>query len=323
MIGLSFIICHLTPLTFVTTRQIKRACLLSLLQMLSFSHAVAQEFGMRWLYCPQADETQQVWFKRNFHMNEPAAKAVLSIASEGRYIVYVNGYNISSDLFFSNPRGTIGIRDYDITHYLDEGTNTIAVWYSPNYQSRRQLYATVIGEWQSGGRLYLSSEEGWLCRPANARTLPDGTEVIDGPAYLSDWKDYDWKEDSFLLSDWKPAEKATDQDPVVITFCRPDDASCRMQHILKRAKVSEQGRTLTYDFGQPVEGWVRVTLRGMKKGEVVEVNGLRYVCRGGSDDQACRRFTTSTAGIARILLPAGRSRSNITRVEAISITNIQ
>ena len=92
---------------------------------------------------------------------------------------------------------------------------------------------------------------------------------------------------------------------------------------MKRAKVSEQGRTLTYDFGQPVEGWVRVTLRGMKQGEVVEVNGLRYVCRGGSDDQACRRFTTSTAGIARILLPAGRSRSNITRVEAISITNIQ
>jgi hypothetical protein len=93
-----------------------------------------------------------------------------------------------------------------------------------------------------------------------------------------------------------------------------------MQRVLKRAKVSQRGRTVTYDFGEQVEGWVRVTMRGMKKGEVVEVNGLRYVCRGGSDDQACRRFTTSTAGIARITLPAGRSRSNITRVEAIAIS---
>ena len=49
------------------------------------------------------------------------------------------------------------------------------------------------------------------------------------------------------------------------------------------------------------------------------INGLRYTCKGGSDDQACRRFTTASAGTARIILPAGRSRTNITRVEAISV----
>ena len=299
----------------------KRCLILLPFYLFTFLPLSAQEFGMRWLYCPQAEETQQVWFKRSFHMNEPAANAILSIASEGRYIVYVNGYNISTDLFSDNPRGAIAVRDFDVTRFLDEGTNTIAVWYSPVSYGRRQLYAVLSGQWNSGGNFYLSNDQGWRCRTANARTLPDGNEEIDGSRYLSDWKEYDWKDDAFLLSEWKPAVVATDLMPAVISFVRHEVPAFHAQRILKRAKVSQRGNTLTYDFGQPIEGWVRVTMRGMKKGEVMEVNGLRYTCRGGSDDQACRRFTTNSAGIARIILPAGRSRSNITRVEAISISN--
>ena len=36
---------------------------------------------MRWLYCAQAEDTRQVWFKRSIHMSETASKAVLSVAS--------------------------------------------------------------------------------------------------------------------------------------------------------------------------------------------------------------------------------------------------
>lgn len=288
---------------------------------LSLSHAVAQEFGMRWLYSPQADETQQIWFKRSIHMGELTKKAVLSIASEGRYIVYVNGYNISSDLFSSNPRGVIGIRDYSIENYLTEGTNTIAVWYSPVNYSHRQLYAVLSGQWQSGGSFYIGNDKGWTCHVANARTLPDGSEEIDGSRYQSNWKEFDIKENSFMLSEWKPAVVASDLEPAIVTFSHHECYGYHAVRILKRAKVSQNGRTLTYDFGQQFDGWVRVTMRGMKKGDVIQVNGLRYVCKGGSDDQACRRFTIGTAGMAHITLPAGRSRSNITTVEAISITD--
>ena len=281
--------------------------------------AVAQEFGMHWYYSAQTEPTQQVWFKRSFHMNEPATKAVLSVASEGRCIIYVNGYNVSHDLFSDNPSGAIAVHDYQIENLLNVGTNTIAIWYSPVHYTHRQLYSTLSGQWESGGMFYQGCDEEWRCRGANAHTLPDGNEEIDGSHYVSSWKNYDWQEDMFLFSDWQPAALATGEQPVVVTFSRHAATGQRMQRILKRAKVSQSGRTLVYDFGQPVNGWVRVTMRGMKKGEVVEVNGLRYICKGGSDDQACRRFTTNVSGIARITLPAGRSRSNITRVEAISI----
>lgn len=289
-------------------------CLFSLLPL------NAQEFGMRWFYSSHTEETQQVWFKRSFHMNEPAAKAVLSVASEGRCIVYVNGYNVSTDLYSDNPRGAIAIHDYNIENYLNVGTNTIAVWYSPVHYTHRQLYSTLSGQWQSGGTFYQGCDTEWRCRGANARTLPDGNEEIDATRYVKDWKNYDWQDEQFMFSKWQRASVATNLQPAFVTFSHHDAAGFQMQRILKRAKVSQAGQTVIYDFGQPVEGWVRVTMRGMKKGEVMEVNGLRYICKGGSDDQACRRFTTNMAGIARITLPAGRSRSNITRVEAISIS---
>ena len=290
--------------------------------LFTFLPLCAQEFGMRWIYHPQAEETRQIWFKRNIHMDKPLASAILSVASEGRYIVYVNGYNISTDLFSSNPRGAIGVRDYEIGNFLHKGTNTIAVWYSPVNYTKRQLYIVMSGQWEDGSPFFMDNEKGWLCHTANARTLPDGNEEIDGPGYMANWNDYDWKEDSFLLSEWQRAEVAKDLKPAVITFCRHEKPAYRTQRILKRSTFSQQGRTLTYDFGQSFNGWVRVTMRGMKKGDVITVNGLRYICKGGTDDQACRRFTISTAGIARIILPAGRSRSNITTVEAICINDI-
>ena len=286
--------------------------------LFTFLPLTAQEYGMRWLYCPQASETQQVWFKRTFHTTAMAKEAVLSVASEGRYIVYVNGYNISADLFSYNPRGAIAIQDYPIENYLCEGYNTIAVWYSPVSYNHRQLYVALQGTWQDGSMFYISDDQGWLCHPANAQTMPDGSELIDGTQYEEDWKTFNWMESSFLLSDWQPAAIATHLQPATITFNR-HDTGFRMQRVLKHSIVSQRGNTLIYDFGQPIEGWVRITMRGMKKGDVIEVNGLRYVCKGGTDDQACRRFTTGTSGVARITLPAGRSRSNITKVEAISI----
>ena len=301
----------------VISHLVPRISYLALLAFLPLT-SVAQEFGMRWLYCPQASETQQVWFKRTFHTTALAKEALLSVASEGRYIVYINGYNISTDLFSNNPRGAIAIHDYPVENFLCEGYNTISVWYSPVSYSHRQLYITLKGTWQDGSMFYLSEDKDWLCHPANAQTLPDGSEYIDGSAYTDDWKTFDWKESSFMLSDWRPAEIASNLPPATITFSR-HDTGYRMHRVLKRAKVSQEGRTLIYDFGQPIDGWVRITMRGMKKGDVIEVNGMRYVCKGGTDDQACRRFTTSPSGVARITLPAGRSRSNISRVEAISV----
>ena len=111
--------------------------------LFTFLPLTAQEYGMRWLYCPQASETQQVWFKRTFHTTALAKEAVLSVASEGRYIVYVNGYNISADLFSYNPRGAIAIQDYPI-----EITTDSCMWH---YKAHGKMAACSISRTTKAG----------------------------------------------------------------------------------------------------------------------------------------------------------------------------
>lgn len=304
--------------------------LLSLLSLLPLA-ATAQGYGLQWIHHPQADTTQQIWFRQDLTLHDPPQEAHLSVASEGRFIVYVNGYHVSTDVFSSNPTGIIAMRNYDVTRFLRQGDNVIGVWYAPvgtrgNEDSwadnSRQLCVSMSGITADGHHFTVNPNKGWLCRAANARVTDYG-ETVDGTKYVSDWN-----RGPLNLMEWLPAEITDDGQgggfrastkPVI--QWKGTQGDFRIKRILKRAKVTQQGRTVIYNFGEPVHGWARVTLRGLKKGEAVEVNGLRYIGTGKTDDQACRRFTTGEAGIVRILLPAGRSANCISRVEAIEVSN--
>lgn len=303
-------------------------CLLPFMPLM----AVAQGCGLQWMHHPQADATHQIWFRQDLTLHDTPQEAHLSVASEGRFIVYVNGYHVSTDVFSSNPPGAIAMREYDVTRYLCEGNNVIGVWYAPNAQqpstATHQLCVSMSGITADGHHFTVSPGKGWLCRAANARTTEYG-ETIDGTKYVSDWN-----KGALNLMEWLPVETAgpetngvngfsadtpTDVKPVIPW--KGTQGGFRVKRILKRAKVIQQGRTVIYNFGEPVHGWVRVTLRGLKKGEAIEVNGLRYIGTGKTDDQACRRFTTGEAGVARILLPVGRGANCISRVEAIEVSD--
>lgn len=311
-------------------KRVKMLLLFFLFAFLPFT-ATAQGYGLQWMHHPQADASQQIWFRQDLMLHDPPQQAHLSVASDGRYIVYVNGYHVSTDVFSSNPTGMIAMRDYDITRFLRQGDNVIGVWYAPvgtrgNAESwaadNRQLCVSMSGITADGHHFTVNPNKGWLCRVANARVTDYG-ETVDGTKYVSDWN-----RGSLNLMEWLPAEITYDgQSGGFQTNAKPviqwkgTQGGFRVKRILKRAKVIQQGRTVIYNFGEPVHGWVRVTLRGLKKGEAVEVNGLRYIGTGKTDDQACRRFTTGDAGVARILLPAGRTASCISRVEAIEVSN--
>ena len=315
MITLSFIIYHLSFRP--------KAAILSF-TILSFSGAAAQT----WMHHPQANATQQVWFRHDLSLHDVPQQMHLNVASAGRFIVYVNGYHVSKELFSGNADGAVALHVYDVTRFLRSGDNIIGVWYAPAPEGYttddamlRQLNITLAGITADGHHFTMDDSKGWFCRQANAR-ITMGGEFIDGMNYKSSWNTgplriMEWLPTACIAEDgrWK-----TENNSLRVMQWQSDDTHAfYIKRILQRAKVIQQGRTIIYDFGEPVNGWVRVTLRGCKKGEMVEVNGLRYVCTGKTDEQACRRFTTGEAGTARIILPAGRGRSNIARVEAVEI----
>ena len=79
-------------------KRVKMLLLFFLFAFLPFT-ATAQGYGLQWMHHPQADASQQIWFRQDLMLHDPPQQAHLSVASDGRYIVYVNGSHVSTDVF--------------------------------------------------------------------------------------------------------------------------------------------------------------------------------------------------------------------------------
>lgn len=77
--------------------------------------------------------------------------------------------------------------------------------------------------------------------------------------------------------------------------------------------------SVRYRFSRWFDGWIRVTLRGMHRGDTLHINGLHYICTGKDDEQACRRFSSSGQWTAIIEGDSTFSHRRITNVEGIEI----
>lgn len=274
--------------------------------------ASAQEWHMPWIYRHGTDSVEQVWFRGAVNLRSVPAKASIHIASEGRYIVYVNGYNVTTDVM--EPSRANEVREYDARRFLREGTNTVAVWYSPRppcEPTHRQVALTLSGTTAEGVPFAMATDGDWLCRKANGTTEANGDETIDANEYVDSWNTTDGG-----IVGWGNAMTATAGGA---TAGGKWYEALHMTKIQAYASFDNYGQSVAYNFANRFAGWVRLTLRDMHKGDTVRVNGLTYVCSGEPDEQACRRFTASAATMAVVSGTGSFRRSNITNVEAISI----
>lgn len=109
------------------------ATLLSLICLCAIQ-GFSQEWGTRWICHPQASDTAQVWFRKRVKTTAPQEKAFITVASTGRFRLYVNERNVVTDPFL----GAIDslerhIKQYtiDVSRFLEGRETTIAVWYAP------------------------------------------------------------------------------------------------------------------------------------------------------------------------------------------------
>lgn len=272
----------------------------------------AQDWQLPWIGHAKADATAQVWFRKTFTLGDTPQSATISIASGGRFVAYVNGYNVTTDVLEPFLKG--GVMEYDVSRFLRHGENTVAVWYSPIppcTATAGQIAITLSWTDRTGQKQAIATDSTWLCRTANGRTTTEGDETTDGTDYVEGW-------DTGRCSplDWDHAK------------AMPHSSSqqagkwYKARHIAKIQNYSyldDYGHTIVYHFRHRFDGWVRLTLRDMQRGDTISVNGLTYVCTGKSDEQACRRFTTSASSMAVVSGPLTFSRKNVANIEAISI----
>lgn len=110
-------------------------------------------------------------------------------------------------------------------------------------------------------------------------------EDYDAMAYQQDWKSFIYA----VTPLWIGAEKSMLSHPILNDI---PDIPLRARKIFEPISVYESEDTIRCYFPLESEGQIRLTFRGAKEGQEIDVNGMRYRCIGKMDEQFFTRFTT-------------------------------
>ena len=187
------------------------------------STATAGDFDCRWMSHPAPDDTSHVWFSRTIVTSEkdmPRA-AYIRVATTGRFVLYVNGRNVSTALFTPDrQKGDTAVAAiaYDVQRFLRTDTNTIALLYCPSMRTRRQVSVCFYGIAADSSHFAVSGTDrpcfalngnaGWLCRHADTWQTHDGGEAMNPNLYPHRWTDPNQP-----LAMWKAVEETATPQP--------------------------------------------------------------------------------------------------------------
>ena len=183
------------------------------------STATAGDFDCRWMSHPTPDDTSHVWFSRTIVTSEkdmPRA-AYIRVATTGRFVLYVNGRNVSTALFTPDrQKGDTAVAAiaYDVQRFLRTDTNTIALLYCPSMRTHRQVSVCFYGIAADSSHFAVSGTDrpcfalngnaGWLCRHADTWQTHDGGEAMNRNLYP-----YRWTDANQPLAMWQAVEESS------------------------------------------------------------------------------------------------------------------
>ena len=288
------------------------------------STATAGDFDCRWMSHPTPDDTSHVWFSRTIVTSEkdmPRA-AYIRVATTGRFVLYVNGRNVSTALFTPDrQKGDTAVAAiaYDVQRFLRTDTNTIALLYCPSMRTHRQVSVCFYGIAADSSHFAVSGTDrpcfalngnaGWLCRHADTWQTHDGGEAMNRNLYP-----YRWTDANQPLAMWQAVEETSTSQPLTTTtphhlttintlssedICGYNplrinplvDNAARISRIYTPLLTEQSGDTLTVHLVPNRRHLIRVTLRGCRRGERIRIGNLQYVCTGEMDEQAFTRFS--------------------------------
>lgn len=183
------------------------------------STATAGDFDCRWLSHPTPDDTSHVWFSRTIvtSAKDMPRAAYIRVATTGRFVLYVNGRNVSTALFTPDrQKGDTAVATiaYDVQRFLRTDTNTIALLYCPSMRTRRQVSVSFYGIAADSSHFAVSGTDrpsfalngnaGWLCRHADTWQTHDGGEAMNRNLYP-----YRWTDANQPLALWQAVEETS------------------------------------------------------------------------------------------------------------------
>ena len=316
----------------------------------SLATATAGDFGCRWMSHPAPDDTSHVWFRRTLVTEEQdmPRTAYIHVATTGRFVLYVNGRNVSTALFTPDrtPNDTTVMAiSYDVRRFLRPDSNTIALLYCPSTRTRRQVSVSFYGIAADSSHFATNDTDGWLCRHADTWQTHDGGEAMNRNTYPYRWTDTDQP-----LALWQAVEQISTSQHLHLStphhhnttppqhlntlpllsaedICGYSpvhinplvDNAAHMRRIYTPLFTEQSTDTLIVHLVPNERHLIRVTLRDCRRSEHISIGNLHYVCTGEIDEQAFARFTPTSSNTIIITGDSHFRSEQVQEVESICL----
>lgn len=277
--------------------------------------------------CNTADSLSDIWFRHTYLTQRRPISATLSVTARGRYRVYVNESNVTPPLPTDNCHHPVTI-DIDVSGYLRSDSNTVAILYHPVGPHDHQIAVCYYGVGRDGRPFGHNADGGWLCRPVDEGS-GDGIDrgytqtvstacwtPVSAPGRLE-------MDGTKAASELRTADSAlrrvsTDMGVWPLATLLP----VRVNRVTRVTAPRYSERTpegIAYEFITGFYGFVRLTLRGAKKGETIIIGGRKYTCNGETDEQITTAFEPTYHRRVIVSGDSAFDASQVQRVDGVSL----
>lgn len=291
--------------------------------------------------CTTADSLSDIWFRHTYITQRRPISATLSVTARGRYRVYVNESNVTPPLPTDNCHHPVTI-DIDVSGYLRSDSNTVAILYHPVGPHDHQIAVCYYGVGRDGRPFGHNADGGWLCRPvdegsgdgidrgytqtvstacwtpvsAPGRLEIDGAKTASAPRRVE--IDGRTAGSELRTADSELRRVSTEMGVWPLATLLP----VRVNRVTRVTAPRYSERTpegIAYEFVTGFYGFVRLTLRGAKKGETIIIGGRKYTCNGETDEQITTAFEPTYH--RRVIVSGDRAfdASQVQRVDGVSL----
>ena len=291
--------------------------------------------------CTTANSLSDIWFRHTYLTQRRPISATLSVTARGRYRVYVNESNVTPPLPTDNCHHPVTI-DIDVSGYLRSDSNTVAILYHPIGPHDHQIAVCYYGVGRDGRPFGHKADGGWLCRPvdegsgdgidrgytqtvstacwtpvsAPGRLEIEGTKAASEPRRLE-------IDGTKAASELRTADSAlrrvsTEMGVWPLATLLP----VRVNRVTRVTAPRYSERTpegIAYEFVTGFYGFVRLTLRGAKKGETITIGGRKYTCNGETDEQITTAFEPTYHRRVIVSGDSAFDASQVQRVDGVSL----
>lgn len=291
--------------------------------------------------CTTADSLSDIWFRHTYLTQRRPISATLSVTARGRYRVYVNESNVTPPLPTDNCHHPVTI-DIDVSGYLRSDSNTVAILYHPVGLHDHQIAVCYYGVGRDGRPFSHNADGGWLCRPVDegsgdgidrgytqtvstacwtpvsvpGRLEMEGTKGASAPRRVK-------IEGRTAGSELRTADSelrrvSTEMGVWPLATLLP----VRVNRVTRVTAPRYSERTpegIAYEFVTGFYGFVRLTLRGAKKGETIIIGGRKYTCNGETDEQITTAFEPTYHRRVIVSGDSAFDASQVQRVDGVSL----